>query len=207
LRLTEQLMEETVLTLRAARPVLEGVSTAYQAGHFDPLFRTIGQIQQSANAIAFVWTPIDVVRGVVAPADRTIEWHPQNVVRAITARPAGGGPSGVFAPVGWAVVIAKQAGSLPGAGLVTGSARRLVGTLPRSRNGRAPGAAVDRGAEAGPPALRIPALDLRLPRIDLHTPSLALQIPSIRVRVPLVSVRTPSVALPRPALPGWAGGR
>jgi len=67
LRLTEELLEEVVYLLRSTRPIVDGVSSAYRGGHLDPVFRTLGQLQQSANVIAFVWTPIDAVRGVIAP--------------------------------------------------------------------------------------------------------------------------------------------
>jgi hypothetical protein len=207
LRLTEQLMEELVYTLRAARPLIEGVGSAYRAGHFDPVFKTIGQIQQSANAIAFVWTPIDAVRGVITPGEWTAEWRPQNVVRAIAA-PAAGGPSRVLSPVGEGFVVGarvarqvgavpvsavKHASTMPGAGLVTGPARVLLGALPIARTTET--VAEQGGSAAGKVGLRIPSRHLTLPRIDLRTPDVAVRIPSLRVTVPNIAVRTPSLSV------------
>ncbi len=68
LRLTEELLEEVVFLLRTMRPVVEAVSTTQQSDNFDTVFRTLEQIQQSADAIAR--TPIGVVRSVFAPAVR-----------------------------------------------------------------------------------------------------------------------------------------
>jgi hypothetical protein len=62
LRLTEELLEEVVFLLRSMRPVV--VSTSHQADHFETVFRTLEQIQHSADAIAR--TPIGVVRSVLA---------------------------------------------------------------------------------------------------------------------------------------------
>ena len=61
LRLTEELLEEVVFLLQSMRPVVKAVSTAQQADQFDTVFRTLEQIQLSAQA------PIGVVRSVLAP--------------------------------------------------------------------------------------------------------------------------------------------
>jgi hypothetical protein len=66
LRLTEELLEEVVFLLRSMRPVV--VSTSHQADHFDTLFRTLEQIQHSADAIAR--TPIGVVRSILGGRSR-----------------------------------------------------------------------------------------------------------------------------------------
>ena len=74
LRLTEELLEEVVFLLRSMRPVV--VSTAHQADHVDTVFRTLEQIQHSADAIAR--TPIGVVRSVLGKerVDRPAELPP-----------------------------------------------------------------------------------------------------------------------------------
>ena len=61
LRLTEELLEEVVFLLRSMRPVVNAVSTAQHADQFDTVFRTLEQIQLSAQA------PIGVVRSVLTP--------------------------------------------------------------------------------------------------------------------------------------------
>ena len=60
LRLTEELLEGVVFLLRSMRPVVGAVNTAQQADHFDTVFRTLEQIQNSAR------TPTGVVRSVLA---------------------------------------------------------------------------------------------------------------------------------------------
>jgi hypothetical protein len=76
LRLTEELLEEVVFLLRSMRPVVEAVSTSHQSDHFYMVFRTLEQIQQSADAIAR--TPIGVVRSVLGKerVDRPAELPP-----------------------------------------------------------------------------------------------------------------------------------
>ena len=77
LRLTEELLEEVVFLLRTMRPVVEAVSTGRQSDNFDTMFRTLEQIQQSADAITR--TPIGVVRSVFAPArpvPEQVDYHP-----------------------------------------------------------------------------------------------------------------------------------
>jgi hypothetical protein len=66
IRLTEELLEEVVFLLRSMRPVVEAVSTAQQTDHFDTVYRTLGQIGHSADAMTR--SPIGVVRSVLGPA-------------------------------------------------------------------------------------------------------------------------------------------
>jgi hypothetical protein len=60
------------------RPVV--VSTSDQADHFYTLFRTLGQIQHSADAIAR--TPIGVVRSILA--GRSLHAVPERPVVCVT---------------------------------------------------------------------------------------------------------------------------
>jgi hypothetical protein len=103
LRLTEELLEEVVLLLRSARPVVEKVSTAYQTDRFDTVFRTLDQIQYSKDAITR--TPIGIARGVLAPV-RTSKGgsgrHPSVIP---TPPPERANP--LFRPGGWLVGTAK----------------------------------------------------------------------------------------------------
>ena len=78
LRLTEKLLEEVVFLLRSMRPVV--VSTSHQANHFYTLFRTLEQIQHSADAIAR--TPIGVVRSILA--GRSLHAVPERPVVCVT---------------------------------------------------------------------------------------------------------------------------
>ena len=89
LRLTEELLEEVVFLLRTMRPVVEAVSTTQQSDNFDTVFRTLEQIQQSADAIAR--TPIGVVRSVFAaggPSPEQVDYHP-TIIDAEPAKPSG----------------------------------------------------------------------------------------------------------------------
>nr|GLK38748.1 hypothetical protein GCM10017611_56180 [Rhodococcus wratislaviensis] len=89
LRLTEELLEEVVFLLRTMRPVVEAVSTTQQSDNFDTVFRTLEQIQQSADAIAR--TPIGVVRSVFAPArpsSEQVDYHP-TIIDAEPPKPSG----------------------------------------------------------------------------------------------------------------------
>ena len=78
LRLTEELLEEVVFLLRSMRPVV--VSTSHQADHFYTLFRTLEQIQHSADAIAR--TPIGAVRSILA--GRSLHAVPERPVVCVT---------------------------------------------------------------------------------------------------------------------------
>jgi hypothetical protein len=78
LRLTEELLEEVVFLLRSMRPVV--VSTSHQADHFDTVFRTLEQIQHSADAIAR--TPIGVVRNILA--GRSLQAVPKRPAVCVT---------------------------------------------------------------------------------------------------------------------------
>ncbi|MFC0453587.1 hypothetical protein [Rhodococcus jostii] len=89
LRLTEELLEEVVFLLRTMRPVVEAVSTTQQSDNFDTMFRTLEQIQQSADAIAR--TPINVARSVFAPARPSpdqVDYHP-TIIDAEPPTPPG----------------------------------------------------------------------------------------------------------------------
>ncbi|MFC9357800.1 hypothetical protein ACFTZB_14665 [Rhodococcus sp. NPDC057014] len=89
LRLTEELLEEVVFLLRTMRPVVEAVSTGRQSDNVDTMFRTLEQIQQSADAIAR--TPIGVVRSVFSPArpaPQQVDRHP-TVIDAEPPTPPG----------------------------------------------------------------------------------------------------------------------
>lgn len=104
LKNTEALLGELVFHLNTLRPAVSGISQAYAEGQFDQFFRTIGQIQQSTNAVALVWSPLTGLR------DRLVPGPPQTVA----AQPAG--------PYG-------PAGPLPGRGY---AARPTVPVRPRS---------------------------------------------------------------------------
>ncbi|MDF3310198.1 hypothetical protein P3H15_34850 [Rhodococcus sp. T2V] len=89
LRLTEELLEEVVFLLRTMRPVVEAVSTGRQSENVDTMFRTLEQIQQSADAIAR--TPMGVVRSVFGPArpaPEQVDYHP-TVIDAEPPTPPG----------------------------------------------------------------------------------------------------------------------
>jgi hypothetical protein len=81
LRLSEELLEEVVFLLRSMRPVVEAVSTAQQADQFDTVFRTLEQIQHSAQApigvVRSVLTPVRPSRDGRGPRPRVIEPEPQ----------------------------------------------------------------------------------------------------------------------------------
>ncbi|MDT7666053.1 MAG: hypothetical protein QOD04_5609 [Pseudonocardiales bacterium] len=129
LRNTEALLGELVFHLRALRPAVAAASQAYADGHFDPVFKTFGQIQQGTDAIAFVWAPLTAVRDVIVPGQGKREITvgpptrvppPAPVVPVVPAPPTTvewlGGIGGRML---------DQAETLPGGGLFTRSLRRF----------------------------------------------------------------------------------
>jgi hypothetical protein len=81
LRLSEELLEEVVFLLRSMRPVVEAVSTVQQADNFESVYRTLEQIQHSAQApigvVRSVLTPVRPSRDGRGPRARVIEPEPQ----------------------------------------------------------------------------------------------------------------------------------
>jgi hypothetical protein len=89
LKVTEELLGELVMHLRALRPAVATVSQAYADGHFDPVLRGLNQLQQSTDAIAYAWSPLTSVRDAVIPGQAR---------RAAMARPAPPNPAPVLPP-------------------------------------------------------------------------------------------------------------
>jgi hypothetical protein len=176
LRNTEALLGELVFHLRALRPAVAAASQAYADGHFDPVFKTFGQIQQGTDAIAFVWAPLTAVRDVIVPGQGK---------RAITL----GSPTRVPAPVAPVVPAAPttvewlggiggrmldQAETLPGGGLFSRSVRRFgqaaVGLPdPIIEVDLVPDVDLDDEEPIRPPA-RTPDLSMLLPVIERAGP-------------------------------------
>lgn len=88
LKNTEALLGELVFHMNALRPAVSGVSQAYADGQFDQVFRTFGQIQQSTNAVALVWSPLTGLRDRLVPGSPTATAPPAPPPgRAYAARP------------------------------------------------------------------------------------------------------------------------
>jgi hypothetical protein len=142
LKNAEALLEELVLHLRALRPAVAAMSEAYADGHFDPMFRTFDQIQQSTSAMGVIWAPITAVRQAVAPG------QPRQVIAAQPAVAAPAVPVVEPAPP----TMAEWIGGLGGLG---GRVLNQAVALPGALRGSVPRLGATPGAEAsgvqGPP--------------------------------------------------------
>ena len=67
LKVTEELLSELLFHLNALRPMVTTMTQSYAEGHFDPVLRTLNQLQQGTEAMAFAWAPLNTVREVVIP--------------------------------------------------------------------------------------------------------------------------------------------
>jgi hypothetical protein len=184
LRLSEELLEEVVFLLRSMRPVVAAVSTSHQADHFDAVFRTLEQIQHSADAIAR--TPIGVVRSVLAPA-RTSRDGGGHHAQVIPTRPRPERASVPLGPGGWLVGAAGRA--------------KRAAALPAVRPFARPTASLQGRADA----VTDQADDQRGRRVleaehQMRTPSVAVRIASITVTMPSIAVGKPSRSLRLPGL-------
>jgi hypothetical protein len=187
LRNTEALLGELVFHLRALRPAVAAASQAYADGHFDPVFKTFGQIQQGTDAIAFVWAPLTAVRDVIAPgqARREITIAPPTRV------PPASVPVVPVVPVAPTTVewlggiggrVLDQAETLPGGGLFSRSLRRL---------GQAAGGLPVSEPDPVTEVELVPDFDLDLDdevaeRPTARTPDLSMLLPVIERAGPLV---------------------
>jgi len=129
LKNTEALLGELVFHLRALRPAVAAASRAYADGHFDPVIKTFGQIQQGTQAIGFVWAPLGAVRDVISPgqAKRHVEAttpapFPASTEPVVPVVPVPPTTMQWLGVVGGRVV--DQAAALPGGALFTRPLRR-----------------------------------------------------------------------------------
>jgi len=126
LKNTEALLGELVFHLRALRPAVVAASHAYADGHFDPVIKTFGQIQQGTQAIGFVWAPLGAVRDVISPG------QPKRQVEAVTPAPLPPNTEPIVpvppTTMQWLGVVGgrvvDQAAALPGGALFTRPLRR-----------------------------------------------------------------------------------
>lgn len=176
--LTEQLLEETLFQLREIRPIVTAAGEAYRAGQLTPLLRTINQVQSGANAIAVVvWTPIDVVRGVITTES------PEPRREALEAATEWVGPARWVIERSDGVVDSVE--TLPGGAVVRWLRDRVLGAPTVVAIPENP---VEPVRGLGGFAVWFRPLEVILPAVPLLTKATSVRLPGLAVAVPIIGV-------------------